>query len=126
MVSAPHLTIGSIVETHMTMGIGAKARLDAERELGLRTPRKYDPPRDDLGKRLRVSEFFGINTFDMHKLREKLPKDVYTELVATSETAKKLDHDIANTVPHAIQEWALSRGVTHFCHWFQPQTGLTA
>ena len=108
------------------MGTGAKARFDAIREVNTRTPRKFDPPRDEQGKRLRVSEFYGINTFDLHKMKEKLPKDVYTKLVSTIETGKKLDPDIANTVAHAIKEWALARGVTHFCHWFQPQTGTTA
>ena len=123
MVSIPHF---EKQETSMTMGIGAKARFDAIREVNSRTPRKFDPPRDEQGKRLRVSEFYGVNVFDLHKMKEKLPKDVYQKLVSTIETGKKLDKDIANTVAHAIKEWALGRGVTHFCHWFQPQTGLTA
>ncbi len=108
------------------MNIGAKARFDAIRDLNSRTPRKFDPPRDEHGKRLKVSEFFGVNTFDIHKMKEKLPKDVFTKLVSTIETGRNLDRDTANTVAHAIKEWALARGVTHFCHWFQPQTGSTA
>jgi glutamine synthetase len=108
------------------MGTGASARFKAVSELNTRTPRKFDPPRDEKGKRLRVSEFFGVNTFNIHKMKEKLPKDVYTKLLSTIETGKQLDGDIANTVAHAIKEWALARGVTHFCHWFQPQTGSTA
>ena len=110
----------------MSMGTGAKARFDAIREVNSRTPRKFDPPRDDSGKRQRVSEFYGANTFDLFKMKEKLPKDVYQKLVSTIEHGKKLDSDIANTVANAIKEWALARGVTHFCHWFQPQTGTTA
>lgn len=110
----------------MSMGTGAKARFDAIREVNTRTPRKFDPPRDDSGKRLRVSDFYGANTFDLPKMKEKLPKDVYQKLVSTIEHGKKLDADIANTVANAIKEWALARGVTHFCHWFQPQTGSTA
>jgi len=102
------------------------ARFEAIREINTRTPRKFDPPRDEQGRRLRISEFFGVNTFDIHRMREKLPKEVYTKLVSTIETGKKLDSDIANTVAHAIKEWALARGVTHFTHWFQPQTGTTA
>lgn len=109
-----------------SMGTGANARFQAIREVTARTPRKFDPPRDDHGKRLRVSEFFGVNTFDIQKMKEKLPKEVFQKLLSTIETGKNLDKDIANTVAHAIKEWALSRGVTHFCHWFQPQTGLTA
>jgi glutamine synthetase len=110
----------------MSMGTGARARFDAIREINSRTPRKFDPPRDDHGRRLRISEFYGMNTFDIQKMRDKLPKDVYTRLLSTIETGKKLDADIANTVAHAIKEWALERGVTHFSHWFQPQTGSTA
>ena len=58
----------------MSIGISARARFDAIRDLNTRTPRKFDPPRDESGKRLRVSEFFGVNTFDVHKMKEKLPK----------------------------------------------------
>src|SRR5947209_16296522 len=110
----------------MTMGTGAKARFDAIREVNSRTLRKFDPPRDEQGKRLRVSDFYGVNTFDLPKMKEKLPKDVYNKLVSTIHAGKKLEPEVANTVAHAIKEWALSRGVTHFTHWFQPQTGLTA
>src|SRR5947209_1684988 len=110
----------------MTMGTGAKARFDAIREVNSRTLRKFDPPRDEQGKRLRVSDFYGVNTFDLPKMKEKLPKDVYNKLVSTIHAGKKLEPEVANTVAHAIKEWALSRGVTHFTHWFQPQTGSTA
>ncbi len=110
----------------MPIGNGAKARFDSIREITTRTPRKFDPPRDDSGRRLRISEFYGTNTFDIHQMKEKLPKDVYNKLVSTIEKGKKLDQDIANVVANAIKEWALAKGATHFCHWFQPQTGLTA
>ncbi len=110
----------------MSAGVGAKARFDAVRELNLRTPKKFDPPQDDQGKPLRISEFYGINTFDLLRMKEKLPKDIYSKLESTIANGKKLDREIANTVAQAIKEWALSRGVTHYCHWFQPQTGLTA
>ena len=110
----------------MSVGTGAKSRFDAIREITSRTPRKFDPPRDDSGKRLRISQFYGMNTFDLNKMREKLPKEVFNKIRQTIETGNKLDNDIANTVALAIKEWALERGVTHFCHWFQPQTGTTA
>ncbi|MEK6705096.1 MAG: glutamine synthetase III [Bdellovibrionota bacterium] len=107
-------------------GIGAKARFDAIKEINSRTPRRFDTPRDEQGRKLRVSDYYGSNTFDIQKMKEKLPKEVFTKLVSTIDTGKKLDREIANTVAHAIKEWSLSRGVTHFCHWFQPQTGSTA
>jgi len=69
---------------------------------------------------------FGANTFNDKVMREKLPKDVYLKLRDTIRKGTKLDLSIANSVAHAMKEWAISKGVTHFTHWFQPQTGLTA
>jgi glutamine synthetase len=59
-------------------------------------------------------------------MRDKLPKDVSKKLAASIRLGKTLDLDIAPVVAQTIKEWAISRGVTHFTHWFQPQTGLTA
>ncbi|HEV7993056.1 MAG TPA: glutamine synthetase III [Gemmatimonadaceae bacterium] len=73
-----------------------------------------------------TSSYFGINTFGARQMRDKLPKDVYAKLVAAIRHGKKLDLEIAPTVAQVIKEWAIGRGVTHFTHWFQPQTGLTA
>ncbi|MEO7455164.1 MAG: glutamine synthetase III [Gemmatimonadaceae bacterium] len=73
-----------------------------------------------------TSGYFGINTFGARQMRDKLPKDVYAKLVASIRQGKKLDLEVAPTVAQVIKEWAISRGVTHFTHWFQPQTGLTA
>jgi glutamine synthetase len=73
-----------------------------------------------------TSSYFGINTFGARQMRDKLPKDVYARLVEAIRLGKKLDRDIAPVVAQVVKEWAVSRGVTHFCHWFQPQTGLTA
>jgi len=110
----------------MSMGTGANARFNSVKDISNRSPRKFDPPRDENGKRLKISEFYGMNTFGVAQMREKLPKEVYTKLISTIQTGRKLDSEIANTVAHAMKEWALDRGVTHFCHWFQPQTGITA
>src|SRR6476619_2540244 len=73
-----------------------------------------------------TSTYFGVNTFGARQMRDKLPKDVYAKLVAAIRHGKKLDLEIAPTVAQVIKEWAIGRGVTHFTHWFQPQTGLTA
>ncbi|MBN2412786.1 glutamine synthetase III [candidate division KSB1 bacterium] len=70
--------------------------------------------------------YFGENTFNDRVMREKLSKDVYYKLRDTIKKGEKLDLGIANMVAHAMKEWAISKGVTHFTHWFQPQTGLTA
>jgi glutamine synthetase len=73
-----------------------------------------------------TSEYFGCNTFGARQMRDKLPKDVYKKLVASIRQGKKLDVEIAPVVAQTIKEWAMAHGVTHFTHWFQPQTGLTA
>jgi glutamine synthetase len=78
------------------------------------------------GDKASVSELFGINTFGARQMRSRLPQDVYARLSASIRLGKKLDLDIAPTVAQAIRDWAVSRGATHFTHWFQPQTGLTA
>jgi glutamine synthetase len=82
-------------------------------------PASHDKP-------IPTSHYFGINTLGARQMRDKLPKEIYAKLVASIRLGKKLDLDIAPAVSQVIKEWALSRGVTHFCHWFQPQTGLTA
>jgi glutamine synthetase len=74
----------------------------------------------------KVVETFGSNTFDVDAMKEKLPKPVFRSLQETIRRGTKLDPAIANEVAHAVKEWALGKGATHFCHWFQPQTGLTA
>ena len=78
------------------------------------------------GAAVRISEYFGINTFGHRQMRDKLPKDVYAKLESAIRHGKKLDPEIAPAVARAISEWALEHGATHFTHWFQPQTGLTA
>lgn len=73
-----------------------------------------------------ISEYFGTNTFGLAHLREKIHKDAYVSLLKTLDTGKQLPKETAEAVAAAVKEWAVARGVTHFCHWFQPMTGLTA
>jgi len=78
------------------------------------------------GENARTSEYYGVNTFGVRQMRDKLPRDTYSKLLAAVRQSKKLDSDIAPRVAQAIKEWAIGMGATHFTHWFQPQTGLTA
>ena len=80
----------------------------------------------ELSGGAKVVEVFGSNTFDVSAMKEKLPKPVFKSLQETIRRGTRLDPAIANEVAHAIKEWALGKGASHFCHWFQPQTGLTA
>ena len=73
-----------------------------------------------------VSEIFGKNVFNDSVMRERLPKNVYLKLKKTIEDGTELDPSIADVVAHAMKEWAIERGATHFSHWFQPLTGVTA
>lgn len=75
---------------------------------------------------LPISHYFGSLTFGVRQMRDKLPKEVFAKINSAVRLGRKLDLDIAPTVAKVIKEWAMSHGVTHFCHWFQPQTGLTA
>jgi len=74
----------------------------------------------------RVDQYFGCMVFGDRMMREYLAKDTYRELKQTIREGKELDITIANQVAHAMKEWALSKGATHFTHWFQPMTGITA
>ena len=73
-----------------------------------------------------VPEIFGSMVFNDNVMREKLPKDVYKKLVQTIKNGERLDLELANVVAHAMKEWAIEKGATHFTHWFQPMTGITA
>ncbi|CAN5890289.1 glutamine synthetase III [soil metagenome] len=103
------------------------SRQSTLRDLAARAPHPVAPSSNDDGAvPVPTSAYFGINTFGARQMRDKLPKDVYAKLAASVRLGKKLDVDVAPTVAQIIKEWAISRGVTHFTHWFQPQTGLTA
>ena len=73
-----------------------------------------------------VSQYFGEDTFNNKVMKEKLPKDTFRKLMEAINEDKMLDAETANIVAHAMKEWALDKGATHFAHWFQPMTGITA
>jgi len=100
-------------------------RKAVSRDIMSRTP-KPPPAIMQNGQPARVSEYFGINTFGVRQMRDKLPRDVYDKILAAVRQGKKLELDVAGRVSQVIKDWAIGRGATHFTHWFQPQTGLTA
>ena len=73
-----------------------------------------------------VPNIYGSNVFNNAVMKEKLPKDVYKALRKTIENGTHLELDVANSVAVAMKEWAVEHGATHYTHWFQPMTGLTA
>ncbi len=75
---------------------------------------------------MHVPELFGSMVFNDAVMKERLPKDVYKTLKKTSEEGLHLQLDVANVVAAAMKDWAIEKGATHFTHWFQPMTGVTA
>ena len=73
-----------------------------------------------------VQEIYGSMVFNEHVMKERLPKETYKSLVKTVREGKPLDIEVANVVAHAMKEWAIERGATHYTHWFQPLTGITS
>lgn len=73
-----------------------------------------------------VPEMFGCMVFNEEVMKERLPKEVFESLSVTMATGKTIDASIANTVAAAMKDWAIEKGATHYTHWFQPLTGLTA
>ena len=75
---------------------------------------------------INVKEIFGCDVFNDSVMQDRLPKKVYRELKKTIEEGKELSMEIADVVAHEMKEWAIEKGATHYCHWFQPLTGVTA
>ena len=78
------------------------------------------------GKTCGVPAMYGSNVFNDSVMRERLPKNVYRLLRRTIEGGEGLDPSIADVVANSMKDWATEKGATHFCHWFQPMTGMTA
>jgi len=85
--------------------------------------RNYDIAKE---KFVPVSEYYGEDTFNLKALKVKLPKETYRKILEAINENCVLDIETANIVAHAMKEWALAKGATHFAHWFQPMTGITA
>lgn len=79
-----------------------------------------------MGDFVNVAEIFGKNVFNDTVMQERLPKKVYKELRQTIEEGKELDPAVADVIAHEMKEWAIEKGATHYTHWFQPLTGVTA
>ena len=73
-----------------------------------------------------ITSNYGIDVFDDEEMRSHLPEKVYKDLMDTIHNGKELDASLADDVAHGMKEWAISKGATHYTHWFQPLTGVTA
>ena len=79
-----------------------------------------------MSEKINIEEIFGENVFNDATMQERLPKKVYKELRKTIDEGKTLDPMIAEVVANAMKDWAVEKGATHYTHWFQPLTGVTA
>ena len=75
---------------------------------------------------IKVPELFGENVFNREVMQSRLPREIYRSVMKTVETGESLDPKVAEVVANAMKDWATEKGVTHFTHWFQPMTGVTA
>ena len=73
-----------------------------------------------------VSEIYGSMVFNEHAMQERLPSATYKQLMRTIKDGEPLNLEVANVVAHAMKEWAIEKGATHYTHWFQPLTGITS
>ena len=73
-----------------------------------------------------ITEQFGSNVFSLSVMRERLPKKVYAEMVNVMEHGGNISMATADIVANAMKDWAVEKGATHYTHWFQPLTGVTA
>lgn len=95
-------------------------RSKALEEVLLRKPLHVKPPAD------RISEYYGINVFSQHVMREYLTDEAYLNVMAAVNEGRRIERTIADQIATAMKDWAISRGATHYTHWFQPLTGATA
>lgn len=79
-----------------------------------------------MAKKIDVAEIFGSDVFDDATMKERLPKKIYKELKQTISVGGELDSHVAEVVANEMKDWAIEKGATHYSHWFQPLTGITA
>lgn len=105
-----------------TATIGSKKRREAVSQI---TEWNEEPPR--LNERSEsAEEIYGRDVFSERIMRQRLPKDVFKALQRVVEHGERLDPAVADTIANAMKDWAIEHGATHYTHWFQPLTGLTA
>ena len=79
-----------------------------------------------MAEKFNVVEEFGIDVFNEETMKQRLPKNVFKALKKTIAEGKELDSSISDVVASAMKDWAIEKGATHYTHWFQPMTGITA
>jgi glutamine synthetase len=96
------------------------SRFSALRELSTRKPRQVNLPQQ------KVSEYYGTNVFNISAMRAHLTDEAFKCVVAAIKNGERIERHVADQIATAMKDWAMSKGVTHYTHWFQPLTGSTA
>lgn len=106
--------------TRSTKGIAARAEL-------MQSVREHRPQAGSFDyTQTPLTEIYGCNVFNREAMRSLLPKSSYKSIITALDNGERLDPAMADVVANAMKDWAVSKGATHFCHWFLPMTGLTA
>ncbi len=92
----------------------------------LAAAQNWKPSKRNGEEPMKITKIFGENTLQLEELRERLPKNVWKQLSQTVQHGEELNSEVADAVAVAMKDWATEKGATHFTHWFQPLTGLTA
>ncbi len=98
----------------------SRIRVAAMQELFTREPKPVQAPSE------KVSEYYGMNTFDLETMKKYLPTSAYNNIKKAIESWGHIDYKIADSVASAMKAWAMEKGVTHYTHWFHPLNGSTA
>lgn len=98
----------------------AKIRFKALEEVQNRVPVDVNPPS------LKISDFYGSNTFGRDQMKANLSGDIYDQLIKSIDRGDKMESHVADAVASVMKAWAMGKGATHYTHWFQPLTGATA
>ncbi len=96
------------------------SRFSALSELSSRKPRQVNLPQN------KVSEYYGTNVFNISAMRAHLTDEAFKSVVAAIKNGERIERHVADQIATAMKDWAMSKGVTHYTHWFQPLTGSTA
>lgn len=88
--------------------------------------RKVNRPLNIDGRQSRVADYFGVNVFDLRAMVKRLSSQDLETIARVMKLGGKIDAALAERIASAAREWAMEKGATHYCHWFQPQTGATA
>lgn len=98
----------------------SKIRFKALEDVQNRVPVDVNPPSQ------KISDYFAINTFGRDQMRANLSGDIYDQLIRSIDRGDKMEGHVADAVASVMKQWAMSKGATHYTHWFQPLTGTTA